>query len=128
VCCRPSSCISEASAIAKAYIDALRSAYLDRKVPAGGFWGNFLTSLYGGAGEAYPNNSCPGLMCGGWQDLAQKTAGETAKNSSCWVYRTKISRNLYGRWRNFDTHTWGELSSVNGGVILDPWPSGGMTY
>ena len=129
-CCNPDDCTKEAESMSSAYISALQQARAARTVP-GGFYGNVLIMLQEGAaaGEMYPEDLTPGLVCGGWFSLAQATLYPTTKNSNCWTFSTGQADGLITLiFKQTPAHTWGVLESVGGSISLDPWPSGGWEY
>ena len=133
-CCEPSSCKADAEALTAAYIASLENAWIQRAVSFGGSTGNAFLWLYqtnsNWTGQEYPEDLYPGLVCGGWTDMASDVLSLPIENSDCWQMEAETSRNWFMALRNMDSHIWEKLfvEKDSGSVSLDPWPSGGWEY
>jgi len=131
-CCEPSACKADAEALADIYVAALENAWMQRELGFGGSLGNFFLWFYktDWTGENYPEDLFPGLVCGGWYDMAQVVLGLPTENSDCWNVGAETSRNWFMRLRKMDGHIWAILyvKCKDESVSLDPWPSGGWEY
>jgi hypothetical protein len=129
LCYTPEQCKKDAAAFASAYVNAVEEVYMadynHNSFVIGGLWGDIMGGMFHwdgvfiGTDRQWPEDAAAGngLVCGGWVALGNNIFVKTLQYT---IY--KVDHVIHDGWID---HTWINISTSQGTISLDPWPSGG---